>query len=428
MQALLSAEFGRCRSPSFNNVIKISKCNFRRRHLQSCISIKSYENFMSQLRDIPNNSIIHFEDSEYASGVFISIINVSSLILQILIVTLISRDGWHNQTVSTMFILSLSCADVLFSLSESVFVIINLSSNGWATGQTGCLVNALLAILAECLSILSLALLTFDRYSVLLKTLTLRFTQNSARICIIALWITCPILCCYVIYFNAYGYIVGLGSTKYVCTLSWWTKEPLTVFGIAVCLVALLGVLIFVVFAYTSIVIFYMRMKADQVRKEKITSSSDKLSKSNGPLKSSGPGKPKNLNSPPGSLFNVSGNLSADEIKLLTRSIVITGTYFVCWTPYLVKIFVEIGSNHPSSSAFDFLANTAVALYPLLTGIYLLVFDARINRNAKEMMDVLKRLPYIKKITIGEANQSGLPLVNMTKKTELVKTVIIDKQ
>ena len=385
---------------------------------------------MSQLRDIPNNSILHFEDSEYASGIVIGIINISSLILQILIATLISRDGWQNLTVSTMFILSLSCADVLFSLNESVFFIINSSAGGWATAQTGCLVNALLTILAECISILSLALLTFDRYSVLLKTLSLRFTQTSARICIIALWITCPILCCYVLYFNAYGYIVGLGSSKHVCTLSWWTKEPLTIFGIAVCLVALLGVLIFVVFAYTSIVLYYMRMKAEQVRKEMMISSSNKLSKSNyaviSPRKP--PGKQSDLNSPPGSLFNISGNgLGLDEIKLLTRSIVITGTYFVCWTPYLVKIFVEIGSNHPSSSAFDSLANAAVALYPLLTGIYLIVFDARINRNAKEMLDVWKRFPFIKKETIGEANQSGLPLVNM-KKTELVKTVILDKQ
>ena len=82
----------------------------------------------------------------------------------------------------------------------------------------GCVIEGFLTILAECVSIVSLALITLDRYLIIIHKK--HISNRSAIISIISLWVITPILCCYIFYTDSFLYVAGLGDSLFTCVIS----------------------------------------------------------------------------------------------------------------------------------------------------------------------------------------------------------------
>lgn len=149
-------------------------------------------------------------------------------------------------------------------------------------------------------------------------------------------------------------------------------------------------VLAFVVYCYSTIILFYRetRKKArpgtgESIQKEKFeTSKSTRFSFS--PIKKER------------SSVKPSSKVSQEEYNLLFRSLSITGTYFICWSPCTLNLLIltwldtlrilyEIIQNVPCPDYIEVICDCFVGLYPLLTAYFMIRFDKRAQSSVYGM-------------------------------------------
>jgi hypothetical protein len=66
---------------------------------------------------------------------------------------------------------------------------------------------------------------------------------------------------------------------------------------------------------------------------------------------------------------------------LLTRAIMLTASFFLCWTPYMLKMITELVTKKPTSALFDGIAATAAMGSSCMNSVLLITLDARIRRR-----------------------------------------------
>ena len=171
---------------------------------------------------------------------------------------------------------------------------------------------------------------------------------------------------------------INIESSKVICAVAWWNTHIFTRVGASISLATIFVGFAIVSFAYYSIVRFYIQKKALARAHIIEIFSGGLLSKSrplvDEPKPSSTPALPLKKDTS----FN---QLSPEELKLLIKALAITGTYFVCWVPYCCKIMYEMITTEPVSSTADAVFSFFILLYPLLTGLFLIFFDGRINSD-----------------------------------------------
>lgn len=206
-------------------------------------------------------------------------------------------------------------------------------------------------------------MLTLDRYLIVIKQRYI--TKMQAVLLMIALWIVTPLLCSYIFFTDGWTYIVGLGSSRFACAVAWWGKEPWAVFGISISYIVIAFGMLFVAFCYYAIVAFYI--KRNRISRHIFSTKVD----------SKVIAKKANVN-----------ELDKNEIKLLVKALTITGTYFVCFFPYLVKLSVEIATSNPVPSSADSFCHIFLNLNPLASGTFLILFDGRTRQEVFEMLRI----------------------------------------
>jgi hypothetical protein len=76
-----------------------------------------------------------------------------------------------------------------------------------------------------------------------------------------------------------------------------------------------------------------------------------------------------------------SNQVSQNQRVLLTRAIVMTASFFLFWTPYMLKMISEMVMKRPASALFDGIAATGALGSSCMNSILLISFDGRIRKR-----------------------------------------------
>ncbi|KAJ3346174.1 hypothetical protein HDU91_007123 [Kappamyces sp. JEL0680] len=306
-------------------------------------------------------SLTYPASSQVASILFLSIAIVGTLALTVVLLSTVGR----NNSPSTLLVLSLCFADLLYCFSSVIVTAVNISAGGWALGDAGCIISNILVILSCYCSVLSLLSITLERYlSVIRQTI---LSRRTAIIWIASLWIVSTIIAFLPFMTGNLSDGIALQSAMLICATTWSSRSGPVVFEILLAIVVLLSCVLFMTFAYYCIVAQYIKT----VRKLDKQSNSDifnpSLSSSVFSTKSGG--------------LSGSIQLRADEKKLMIKAIVISGSFTIMWTPYMLLIFYCLISGKDVSPLVDSICNCLGLLNSATNPILLFLLDSRIKRN-----------------------------------------------
>ena len=274
-------------------------------------------------------------------------------------------------------LLSLCVAEFLVTLIVCIYTSIELAAGGWSTGPESCIANAIFILTLEAISMFSLAGIAMDRYLSIIKSYYITDTQCMSYIA--TLWIGFILLFSVPPYLFKYiGRYYALEAGKLVCSVAFWDRRPGIVFTTVFILTFIAFCIGLLFFSYGSIVLKYMSYMKTK-RQSEMKSAESKNEESSDlhlekKISKKDKGKPvvlipdtRHLKSPstknswtriarsqhakststkvakspssrlaksPSSIFPprlVPNDLSANEIKLLTKTVSISLGFVVSW-------------------------------------------------------------------------------------------------
>lgn len=267
--------------------------------------------------------------------------------------------------LGTKLLLSLCIAEFLVTLIVCIYTSIELAAGGWSLGPESCIANAILILTLEAISMSSLAGIAVDRYLSIIKSYYI--TDYQCMIYIAVLWIG------FILLFNVPPYLFryigryyALEAGKLVCSVAFWDRRPGIVFTSIFILTFIAFSIGLLLFSYGSIVVKYMasmttkrqsEMKSAEIKKEesmdlhlgKKLSEKDKgkpvvlipntrhptspSTKNNWSTRIAKSPSSKQAESPSSIIPPrlVPHELSANEIKLLTKTVSISLGFVVSW-------------------------------------------------------------------------------------------------
>jgi hypothetical protein len=272
-----------------------------------------------------------------------------------------------TQKVSANLLLTLSLcvADLYFISSVLIFGFINISQGGWATGQVGCAIDAFIVLSSCFCSIWTLMTATLERYFQVVRSKDL--TKSRAWLSVIGLWLISFVIGGLPLITNTYQSTYGLQSTNLLCNFSWWNNSPAQYVMHFFSFGAIFGCLAVIIFCYAGIFLKFRKTVRSVQAKELITQSFMTAT-----AKTVGSESTKSEKE---SIF------SPKEVRLLIKSVVLTCTYVIGWTPYLIKIIVEIATEKRVPSEWEFFCQMCVLTNSTMNSFLMIFLDARVKEN-----------------------------------------------
>lgn len=343
---------------------------------------------MLLLEQINDAYPIHLSPEEMGVNLTVGFLTLISLVMDGIIIVAIVRQ--RNIPIDSRFILSLSIADALFALMGSI-VMISTFAGGMVTplDRTACLINAIALVYLCSVSIFSLVALTTNRYLVIMHEM--RLSEGRADLLIVCMWI---ILMGVVVSFSFalnLDVSISLDVTRAYCGMNWTSSDPLAASANIACMVVIAIPIIFIAMAYSQMI--YSYSKSQRVIRER------------------------------GSEF-----WTPNEKKLVIKACAITLGYFLSWTPYLIKIVIEMVKKDSVSKSFSFFAEFAVGVAPMVNAIILWRFDAQVRIEVDKMIPethITKRVKYWFKsfgpvlIASSASNKRELPTIQLVSSRNL---------
>ena len=213
------------------------------------------------LKNINGTDLIKYQPDYYNVVEITGGINCTLLFLGILFETLVivSILRVRQKTVDTLFVLSLCCADMIFNVCALPLAMIVMISSGWATGRIGCLISAGATIATLAISILSITLITLNRYlAIIMKT---NITRSQALLMITLAWVVVfTVVGLYASNKNLLEQSFALQPSYTYCLLDFAATDPIVITAIFTIFIFLSIPSIFMIYAYSTIIIFYRKM------------------------------------------------------------------------------------------------------------------------------------------------------------------------
>ena len=289
-------------------------------------------------------------------------------------------------TASHLICQSMIISELFVTGVNSIISLINLSETGYAVGELGCLCQSSLTLLAEGLSILSLIGLTVDRYYAVIFNIYI--TKTQVKIALAALWTLSPTITLLLVYAGSngtvYRSVIGLDSSKYICSLAYWSREPFSLVMVNITLFFIAIGLFSIFYAYSAIFMKYYALRKDLDKK--VNTHLSTRAKTTTGTGSTIHRAQKSIKRAKSIFEKKSGIFQKDERSLLIRSISLTGSYFICWMPTLIKIIIEVTSGNAASAPISTFCNFFLALYSLLSMSLLIIFDGRVKTNLRRLL------------------------------------------
>ncbi|KAJ3319254.1 hypothetical protein HDV06_006582 [Boothiomyces sp. JEL0866] len=300
------------------------------------IAMPDYPDFIS-FNDI--TTLITFEPQQTA---FYGICTILGAIASVLYFPILLSS--YNQIHSPRFalILSLAISDYLLSLHSLVHAAVNWFYNGFATGQTGCLISSFITVTFCTTSALSLMMITMERYLSIMKGMELDFRK--AKIWISSVWAFATIFGLYPFYTNSYKEIIVLHPSRLTCAYFWFSPDPFILPASIITLSMVAIVTGFVNFAYTRIVLFYF-------------------------------GRKKNKQ-----------GMTSKEFLLLKKSLIICFCQMFGWSLFFVEVLYEIINRKSISVLFDGISLCFAASNTVGNAIILISLDSNVRSNLNDLV------------------------------------------
>jgi hypothetical protein len=269
-------------------------------------------------------------------------------------------------TPDMKLIISLVCADIYFCTSVIVYDIGNLAGGGWVFGGTGCVIDAMIVIGSCFASVFTLLAITIERFRTVL--ISQRVTNRQAHWMLVAIWVTSLCIVFIPVVSNGSGTAYGLNTGLLVCTIAWPEKLPAALLMTSLALGTLVIGTCLIAFVYTKIVLAYFDIQ------KKVATSGGTATGGNGSQV---------LHSAAASTSKE--RYSDQEKKLLIKSAVLTGSFFFCWTPYMVKILYEIATSTSIPPEWDIVCSMGALANSAMNSYLLMFLDARIKKGVFEL-------------------------------------------
>jgi hypothetical protein len=83
----------------------------------------------------------------------------------------------------------------------------------------------------------------------------------------------------------------------------------------------------------------------------------------------------------------------------MKKAICICAAFITCWMFFVAKIVYELITKSPAPIEYDSIVVSAAAMHPIINGIVLYTYDAKVRLNIQDLMPFLKpKKKIIKKI------------------------------
>ncbi|KAI8906296.1 hypothetical protein EDD86DRAFT_248589 [Gorgonomyces haynaldii] len=196
-----------------------------------------------------------FRNSEGVGSAIHAVIAVIGLALMPLVLTAVVRD--FKKTPSSPIILSICLGDSFYLLISLIYGIADASSNRWYFGYIGCVVNHIVVLAACYISILSLALLTLERYMGIVHRKPMTVTHTLPIVLLI--WFISFLFAFWPLLTNSVEYGIMLSL---ICSFNWATQNRvLLLIPVWMSIIVLVIGLFFIAFGYFQIVSLYFSVK-----------------------------------------------------------------------------------------------------------------------------------------------------------------------
>ncbi|KAJ3325155.1 hypothetical protein HDV06_004912 [Boothiomyces sp. JEL0866] len=293
-----------------------------------------------------DGSLVPFDtDNEVIISVVHTIVAIVGLIggVTAFVPTFFSRN-----TPSSLLLLSLCWADLTVCLCCTILGIRDLMDGGWSTGISGCIIDSILIDAGCFASVFSIFAITWERYNSVIKRTTLTF--STVYLWISGVWILTFLIALFPFYTLSYGYSISLQPGKIVCVITWWDRHPGTIAIVTICAVMLILTIMFILYAYFSIVREFMK-----------TNPLNRTATTLPPSTYNHEARPTDLRPNTDVSSKTLPNPKHDAEKiLLFKSVIICSTYIACWTPYMILIIYSIVLEQPVSPTYDAFCNISL--------------------------------------------------------------------
>jgi hypothetical protein len=289
-------------------------------------------------------------------------------------VTVLAAHIGQKVSANLLLTLSLCVADLYFISSVLIFGFINISNGGWATGQLGCAIDAFIVLSSCFCSILTLWTATLERYFQVVHSKDL--TKRRAWVSVLGLWLVSFIIGGLPLITNTSQTTYGLQSTNLLCNFAWWNNSLAQIVMHILSFVTLFGCLSAICFCYIGIFLKFRATMRHVQAKELITQSFM--------IKTAKSESSQATKSDRESIF------SPKEVRLLIKSIVLTCTYIIGWTPYMIKIIVEIATEKQVPSEWEFFCQMCVLTNSTMNSFLMIFLDARVRENVSTLLEKIR--------------------------------------
>ncbi|KAJ3304587.1 Substance-K receptor [Kappamyces sp. JEL0829] len=289
------------------------------------------------------------------SGSFTSLALVGVIFASIVITALVRQGSW---TPASLLILSLCIADLLVTTQQVLYHSVNLSFGRWYFSTTGCVIENIITVASTGTSLMTLAIITAERYLAIFSNYMISITQ--AKVIIVMIWTISFMMGSMPVIFRSEIAGIALHPSKLVCVVAWWSPIPIIKaiaifsFSITFLSVITLGLV------YTHIVYFYISHKKNK-------------------------------------------RFQSKERTLIAKSIALTVTFTICWGPYFCMCLYEIVSGKPVSSVIDTICSVLAVFNSTANPILLYQFDARVKNDVQQFSSAVKLLK------LGKSQENIVP-------------------
>ncbi|XP_078697436.1 G-protein coupled receptor 161-like [Branchiostoma floridae x Branchiostoma belcheri] len=246
-------------------------------------------------------------------SVVLAVVLLLSLVGNILVCYVFVRKPVILADVGHRFVLNLACCDIGITLLVIPFSLTSSIFNQWVFGPEWCQGQGFIGNLLFCASILTLAVVSVDRFSAILRPLQYNstFTSRWSVGVIAAVWVTSACVALPpLVGWGRYGY----QAAKFHCTLSWLEDKNISYAPFLIVVAGAVPIVVMLIaYGWIGQTAFSHRRRLNRIQPHSCNKAT------------SGP------------------TYRKQDCKAARTIFCITSGFVVCWVPYLVVTSVELG-------------------------------------------------------------------------------------
>lgn len=321
--------------------------------------------------------------------IMMTIVLVLTIVGNVAVMVVLRYSNVLNSIVNSHFLISLSIADLLVAILVMPCALDAVNTGTWRCGEKWGTFNGFGNFLFCISSIMHLMMLSIDRYLAIARPLfyPLEMTKSRAIILCFVLWM----------YSAFWAFLPLFGVSSYECFIAYigrckaedWSKYGMN-FAFAISVVSgTYGVaLISMVYVYWKIA----RVIRNQLQRIKdVTCSEHKV-----PV-NKGDDCPSNTNNQAKMAKKLSRN------KGVVTLMVVTLVYLICWSPFCILLFIEIGTGKKVKGPYSTVAMLAGFANSCCNPV---IYSIKYRRFRLAVMNLFGKTNFVLKFSVSNARMS----------------------